>query len=331
MCMSLDIFSDVIHFSVTVTAFCNQNCSYCHFYEKKINERKNISRELFSAYMRLICELKSKNPHVFYRFSGGEPLTLGDEMFYLAQKGIEITKTQPYVLTNGKLINANTLAQSEGLIGAYVVSLENPFDIDSGAIDTEELVQKFQDFKDAKTPLLPGIVIVKNSQFCNIEAIADYFYNKIGTIPSLAELSYGSWESPTEKELSDLYANVKNVVRKYAPRVRLKLFPYILPEFLHPDTGMREYITELDYDNKYSLSLDQENDIDLFCKKVYAQLSRSYVPYNCSSENCDWKDGCREVKWLWRKQTNSISIEQKAKDYCRMKKTLCEAYYDAVR
>ncbi|MCX7657607.1 MAG: radical SAM protein, partial [Oscillospiraceae bacterium] len=133
----------IFNFSITVTSKCNLKCSYCHFYEYgKHKNHEEISQKLFEKYVQFLEWLKIKNYNISYRFSGGEPLTIGERIFDLAQYSTERLKIAPYVMTNGLLLNEYVVAKSKNRISAYVVSMENPFDVDKGSIKSEINIKK---------------------------------------------------------------------------------------------------------------------------------------------------------------------------------------------
>ena len=72
-----------------------------------------------------------------------------------------------------------------------------------------------------------------------------------------------------------------------------------------------------------------KNDKEL-CDATQNQLERSYFKYKCDKEDCDWYGSCDRLKWVWQMETDIISREQKLKDFCRYKKVLSNAFFDAL-
>ncbi|MBC8059173.1 MAG: radical SAM protein [Clostridiaceae bacterium] len=203
---------DLWALSITVKGRCNCSCSYCHFYSHRDRKEFSIdsSDELYDNYLKLINEIKGNlHKNIQVRFSEGEPLVLGNKIFELSNKMYEITGIEPYVLTNGRLLNKDIIEKSKkNHISAFLVSIENPFDEADGAPKTKEVLKLIKELDSEEVRVLPAIMIIKNNMFKNLLNIADYVYNEIGLLPSFAELTYQAYESPTDEELGELYTNI---------------------------------------------------------------------------------------------------------------------------
>ncbi len=318
---------DYLHLSITATGRCNASCDYCHFYAKRPREEMmyDINEYIFKYYINLVKYIKNdiRHENITYRLSGGEPLVLGNRMYDMCNYAYKTTGIKLNVLTNGILLNEKVIEDSKkNNVGAYIVSMENPFEIAQGAADPYDIIKKISKFNSDELPVVPGIVIVSNKMFDRLEEICDYFYEKIGYIPSISEKTYSVYESPTEEELIALKENVKRIVFKYADKTNLELFPYIIPEIINK--GENEYLVELDIEGNciresYAASYDY----------LINKINKSY-PKICCNVICDWKKYCATRKWLWDHSTNQISAEEKRKDYCNYKKALCEGYLEGL-
>lgn len=323
--------NDIWALSFTITGRCNCNCSYCHFYAKR-NKRDyqiDMPDELFENYLKVIKYIKENyHSNLQIRFSGGEPLTLGDKLFYYSERIYQETGIEPFVLTNGRLITDEVIEKSiKNHISAYLVSIENPFDESEGAPKTEEVLEKISRYDSDKVSVLPAIMIIRNQYFKDIVKIADYVYSKIKKLPSFAELTYQAFESPSDIELSYLYDNVKKLASKYYGKTAIRIFPYVSPELYAQ--GYNNYLSELDLENTINVT---DKNTKLAAEKLINKLNSSYRPNPCQNKECNWYDDCRIVKWLWVEQVpgSNIKKEQKLKDYCRMKKTINSALYDGI-
>ena len=176
-------------------------------------------------------------------------------------------------------------------------------------------------------PLYFGMLVLENKQFKNIKKIADYFFEKTGTIPPMCEVNFIPYKSPTDEELDELYLNVKALVKEYNGKAPISLFPYIIPEYYSGNLEHTEYLTELPIDDKFD-ALSKDNDELFNCTKN--QLDKSYFQYSCNNKSCDWFDSCNRLKWVWQMETENISKSQKISDYCRYKKILSQAFFDAL-
>lgn len=319
-----------ICFSIISTGKCNCNCSYCHFYADKDRREydRNIDKDLFDRYVKYLKYLTTITPNISCRLSGGEPLFMGDDVFELTDRIASETGIEPYIMTNGKLLSKELIEiASQHHISSFVVSVENPFAVSKGAIDTNETVEKFVSCQNEKVPLYFGMLVLENEQYKNIKKIADYFYEKTGTLPPMCEVNFLPYKSPTDEELEDLYTNVKALVKEYNGKVPISLFPYVIPEYYSGNLEHVEYLTELPLDDKHGALL--KNDEEL-CDATQNQLERSYFKYKCEKEDCDWYGSCDRLKWVWQMETDEISRKQKLEDFCRYKKALSNAFFDAL-
>ena len=118
-------------FTVTVTERCQSKCTYCHFFSgsrPREDYQRDISPELFDVYMLFIKKWREEvNPAASYRFSGGDPLVLGDRLFVLSQQAYDIVGVKHYLLTNGSALDASIVEKAKkSSISHFYVSLENP-------------------------------------------------------------------------------------------------------------------------------------------------------------------------------------------------------------
>lgn len=316
--------------SIISTGKCNCDCAYCHFYADKDRKsyNRNIDPKLFERYVEYIRYLTTITPHIACRLSGGEPLFMGDEVFALTDRIAEVTGVHPYIMTNGKLLSKDMIEKAAAHhISSFVVSVENPFAVASGAVHSDETIKKFRELQNDRVPLYFGMLVLENSQFKNIKKIADYFYEKTGTLPPMCEVNFLPYQSPTAEELNDLYINVRDLVRTYNGKAPISLFPYIIPEYYSGNLDHVEYLTELPLDDTHG-ALIRDNQQMQECTQQ--QLERSYFPYDCKKEDCDWYGNCHRLKWVWQMNTPHITTEQKIQDYCKLKQTLSNAFFDAL-
>jgi len=322
---------NILCFSIIVTGRCNANCSYCHFFAT--HDRKNIGYDitdaLFDTYVLFISEAKKILPiniEIQCRFSGGEPLLLGDRIFDLATRVYSFTHIMPYILTNGEAIDKKfvNLAKKSYLNHLYV-SIENPLDPDKGAPDPIKIMNKIKKYNSEDFPIIPGVTVIKNEHFKNLYKICRIFYEKVGYLPVFSEVSFNSFGSPTRKQLNDLYKNVFKVVRCFYPKTAIRLFPDISPELYCGGHG--HYILQLDLENSYKLT---KNNTKTKLRTVLNCLNRGYLELKCKNKNCEWYNDCRRVKWIWKEGFGKFTSDEKIKNYCNLKKTINNAFFDAL-
>lgn len=316
--------------SLIVTGKCNNHCTYCHFYanhDRKLYNR-NMEFSLFERYLDFINFLKTKTKHITCRFSGGEPLVMGEELFKYSSAMFEKTGYTPYIMTNGKLLSEKVIEDcKENHISSFVVSLENPVDMDDGSIDTDKVINAYKRLQNSTIPLYLGMVIVKNEKFKDIKKICDILYDKLGEIPPICELNFLPYTSPSEEELIDLYEGLKAVIKKYYGKTSFSFFPYITPEYYSNNLNGSEYLIEFPIDDIYGFMTKTNEEL----LEVYEdKLNKAYFAYNCPNSSCEWHDACSRIKWVWGDRSFTVSKEQKMKDYCRFKKTISRAFLDAL-
>lgn len=322
---------DIWALSITITGRCNCNCSYCHFYAVRDRQKYNVDmpEELFNNYVHLIKEIKTNyHKKLQVRFSGGEPLVIGDKLFQYSQKLYEETGCSSYVLTNGRLLNEEIIKKSKvSHIEAFLVSIENPFDQSEGAPKTEEVLEKIKTLNCNEVKVLPAIMVVKNNSFKRLYDICNFVYNRIRILPSFSELTYHAYEIPTSEEMHDLYENVKKIAQKYYGKAAIRFFPYVSPELYAND--QKNYLSELDLEN--TIHINSENIKDV-ANGLYSKLHKSYLKNPCENSSCDWYEDCRIIKWLWFYTYNNphMTSEEKLKSYCEFKKSLNTGLYEGI-
>jgi len=326
----------ILCFSIIVTGKCNARCSYCHFYGMRSKKEiktiwKDIDDTTYKTYIKFLKRIKTllpDNVDLQYRFSGGDPLVMGDRMFQLADYGYKETDIAPYILTNGLAITKKWIEKAKNHHIKYLfVSIENPFNPDPGATNPDKIIDKINKFNSSKLPIIPGITIVKNENFKLLYDTCKYFYDKVSAIPAISELNYQAFEIPSRQEYNDLYDNILRIVKDFYNKTQLILFPYISPELSYG--GEKQYLMELDINNnKYHLT---RNNIDKKIELILAQIEKNYPKSHCDKEKCDWFEFCQNYKWVWNATFNKMTPKEKQRSYCNLKKTINQSFYDAIK
>jgi MoaA/NifB/PqqE/SkfB family radical SAM enzyme len=313
-------------FNVVVTGRCNAACSYCHYYQRR-NRRsiwKDISDEQFEHYMRFIkywCDVVEGE--TFYRFSGGDPMVLGDRLFDLAERAFQVTGKRPFVLTAGKALTVDWIEKAKLSKLSYAsVSFENPFSPAPGAPAPGKLASVIRKLNSAEFPLIPGVCVIYPSEFKNLLRIADWFSSEIGEIPVLHEVNYDAYVRPTDEELTFLESNIDAILRKYGSSAALKLFPSISPELSFG--GGDAYVFDLDLENTQSVG--RGNLSDTLERFIASSRERHYPPLECRHRTCPWWNYCDNVKWYWIRDKHHC-YGDKLRDYCRLKRILNDCFY----
>ncbi len=338
--MSLKILTDSLQsnagtseriytFNTVVTGRCNVKCSYCHFYATR-NRRQvayDISDEQFAVYMGFIkrwTEIVSGKTS--YRFSGGDPMVLGDRLFELAETGYRMTGIKPFMLTAGLKLNQDWVRKARQAPFSHVfVSVENPIDPDKFAPDPMRVIEAIREFNSPELPILAGVCVVPSHLYARLDEICDWFYEKIGHIPLICEVNYAPYESPSGTELEELGASVERTLKKFFNKTPLNLFSSVVPEYAYG--SIDPYLSDLGLENSHGIT--SEN----FDEKISEMLDHidavNYPRLQCNRTECSWHQFCTNTKWYWQGDGRNPP-ELKLSDYCRHKKVISSAFARAL-
>lgn len=222
------------NFSVIVTERCNLKCSYCHFYKTVSRDSiRDMSKELLEQYMHFLKYFTNTvGGEKTIRFSGGDPIVLGDNLFDMADIAYKISGLEPYFLTAGKGINEKWIekARRSAFTHAFI-SLENPINPDSGSVNPYETIKKVKELSTPEFILDFGVTVVSNEHFKNIYKICKIVFEETGKLPKIQEINYLPYESPTDEQLNQLYENLVSVISEFHSKASMDFFSYISPEF----------------------------------------------------------------------------------------------------
>lgn len=314
--------------SIGITGRCNCSCTYCHYFKSRSRQRfaYDISDSQFDVYMEFIklCN-EYVDKQLSYRFSGGEPMVLGDRLFELANRGFGITNIQPFVLTAGREMSKDwILAAQNSALSHVFVSVENPIFPDPGAPDPKKIVSLIRKYSTKKLPVRAGVCVVPAKAFRKLYSICSWFFDELGYIPLICEINYDAYQRPTEDEWMDLQNVLYDVIRDFGSITPLNLFSSVIPEYAYG--GDDPYLFELNLENSHNLSRD--NLMNKVPEVIESVHTVSYRPLSCLQTKCPWQDGCRNTKWYWQ-YDKALTREEKLKDYCRFKRIASDAYYKA--
>lgn len=220
--------------NINVTWACPIQCTYCHVQTKVSRDDRRI---LPKDVLIRECKLGEKYGIKEFRFSGGEPLAIGDKLFEYAETIYNITGKKANVLTSGFSINEDWLNKARGKFGRIFLSLENPLEPFHTKVDINKIMKIVRKHFSSDLPFRYGVTLVSASQFKNINKIFDLMYNGADRhiMPQLDNPCLKDFYTPTSEQLNDIYINTRNLFEKYG------LIPYYFvniigsPVFLNQD------------------------------------------------------------------------------------------------
>ena len=312
--------------NIGVTGRCNAACSYCHYYlaRKRKEVAYDISDELFDTYIDFVAHwIESIPDRTTYRFSGGDPLVLGDRLFGLADRAFARTSVKPFVLTSGKdLSEAWVQKAARSSISHLFVSIENPVSPARGAPNPHKVARAIRELNSPSLPIVPGVCVVPNNCFKHLHAICCWFYGELGRIPVISEINYSAYNSPAEAEWNDLSVNLERIIRDFHHKTPLNLFCGVSPELAYGTTD--PCIFHLGLENAYGMN--RENVREKLTVVAEKLIAGNHPRLSCPNTHCDWWEFCGNTLWYWQGDKNNPR-EKKLADYCRFKRLLNDAYY----
>jgi len=315
--------------NIVVTGRCNAACSYCHYYLARNRKEVayDISNELFDVYMGFVSYWNKVVPGTTtYRFSGGDPMVLGDRLFDLANRAYKQTSIRPFVITAGKALSREWIDKAKtSAISHLYVSIENPIRPAKGAPSPHKVIKEIKELDSQELPIIPGVCVIPNDCFKNLYDICSWFYDQLGRIPLIAEINYAAYVTPTEPEWVALQSNIERVICEFASKTPLNLFSSISPELAYGTID--PYIFELDLENSYGMNMGNiPETLDSVLEKL---RFKNYPALICKNKDCSWWEFCGNTKWYW--QGDKVNGRtRKLDDYCRFKRIINDAYYKAL-
>lgn len=312
--------------NIGVTGRCNSACSYCHYY--RVHNKKDIaydiSDDLFDTYIDFIaCWMDNIPGETTYRFSGGDPMVLGDRLFKLADRARARTSLKPFILTSGGALSESWVKKAaRSSINHVFVSIENPIRPDSGAPDPKKIVKAIRDLDSESLPIAPGVCVIPNDCFKHLHEICSWFYDELGRIPVISEINYSAYTPPTEVEWNDLSVNLERVICDFHHKTPLNLFASVSPELAYGATD--QYMFHLGLENIYGLN--RQNVREQLTAIADKLIARNHTPLRCPQTACNWWSFCQNTQAYWQGDKNNAK-DRKLADYCRFKRLLNDTYY----
>jgi MoaA/NifB/PqqE/SkfB family radical SAM enzyme len=279
---------DISVLTINASWFCPVKCSYCHITKKaSLDERDILHEEALAKELALA----KKHGITEIRFSGGEPVALGDKLFEYAALVYDITGKKPVLLTSGIGINTRWMNKARGRFSGIYVSVENPLKPIQTVVDNQTILQMIRENVSDELPFRYGLTLVVAEHFKNIETIFDILYENVNKkfMPQLDYPCLKDFITPMSAQLTDVYHATKLLFAKYG------LIPYYFvnligsPVFLSKDAF--RLVLNLHPDGKYDIYDTMAEAWEYAYKfKTYA-LKVQNQSTTCGK--CEWKATCK--------------------------------------
>lgn len=298
---------DIIELTFNLTWYCPVKCEYC--YRARIND--NTKLEILSeSDLRREC-LKAKELGVeHYRFSGGEPISIGDRLFKYADIVNEITDYKPALLTSGYLITDTWLNKAKNKFSSIAISVDNPFKYEK----SKKMLDLIKENTSEELPLVYGVTLIEAEYFDRIYDIFVYMYDYVGRkfMPQMDYNCLQNYVQPTENQLNSLIENTKQIIVKYG--LPPYYFVYLIGSPLWIDEDIQRYVLNLHPEGNYQIYDDMKERLDVEYRWRNYLLQQQMHSQLCL--NCDWIEVCKHHP-LW-------DIRY---DWCSLRKALFEGIF----
>lgn len=294
--------------SVNVSWFCPVNCDYCHVVTKASHRDKTvISKQTLSRESRRARGLGFED----IRFSGGEPVAIGNQLFDLAEIVFDEFGKQPILLTSGYGLNPKWMKKAQGLFSTILVSIENPFSHLQTKLDPSKLLKIIAEYNSDKLVLRQGLTLLTADQFSRIPDIFDYLYDAVNKdhFPQLGYPCHKNFIAPSRKQLNQLEESTSILFERYG------YIPFYFTDFIgsfeYTENNARRIVVNLNPDGTYGFFDDLANALEGKIKSELANDRTRRLSPICSA--CEWHDRC----------TYHLSeLGQICCDWCEIRKAL---------
>lgn len=274
--------------TINVTWRCPVKCSYCHITMKaSLDDAHVLSKK------DLIQELTLAKKYNFseYRFSGGDPVVIGDTLFEYADIVFDITGHKPGLLTSGIGINDRWMEKAKGKFGGIYISVENPLQPIQKVVDNNHVLRLIRNFSSDELPFRYGLTLIESHHFANMVEIFDVLFENSNFMymPQLDYPCIKNYEKPNSQHLHDAYSSTRSIFSKHG------IIPYYFvnligsPVLLSED--IQRVVVNIHPDGKYDIydSL-LEGWRYAYKLKIYAQ-NQQQKSNTC--QKCEWIDSCK--------------------------------------
>jgi hypothetical protein len=251
-----------------------------------------------------------------YRFSGGEPLSLGDKLFKYADIVYQETGKKPAVLTSGVYLNESWLEKAKGKFSGIYISIENPFGPLQEVVDITKMLKLVREYSSDDLPLKYGLTLLSADQFKNIGKIFEIFYKNVDYkfMPQFEYPCLKDFVIPTSSELNDIYVETKKLFKKYG----------VIPYYFVNIIGSLSFLNQKYLRIVANLNPDGKFDID---NSMIEAFKSRYAWLDYSIERQKISDVCQKCEWINCCVQHGVGLMY---DWCDLRKAIFRGMYDGL-
>jgi MoaA/NifB/PqqE/SkfB family radical SAM enzyme len=300
--------------NINVTWFCPVKCKYCHITSKASREDPVVLDE-----KKLIKECKKgmKLGVKEYRFSGGEPLFLGDKLFEYAEVVYKITDKKPAVLTSGFYMNEIWLKKARGRFSGIYISVENPLGPLQTVVDFNKMLDVIRNNTSKELPIKYGVTLVTAEHFKNLGKIFKMMYGNVNRafMPQLEYPCLKDFIPPGKEELVKITKETKLLFKEYG------IIPYyfvnIIGSLAFLKDNLSRVVVNLNPDGKYDIS---QSMLEAFKTRYnWIDYSETRQKGSKTCQNCNWVDCCKQ---------HGVGLMY---DWCELRKAIFTGIYEGLK
>lgn len=300
--------------NINVTWFCPVKCSYCHITSKASREDPVVLDK-----NKLIKECKEgvKLGVKEYRFSGGEPLFLGDKLFEYADEVYKITNKKPAVLTSGFYMNEDWLKRAKRKFSGIYLSVENPLGPLQTVVDWQKMLQIIGENTSSELPLKYGVTLVTAAHFQNLGKIFKMMYKNVkgAFMPQLEYPCLKDFMPPNKEELQEIEKETKLLFKEYG----------IIPYYFVNIIGSLAFLKDDLFRVVVNLNPDGRFDIDRSMWEAF-KTRYNWIDYSLDKQKgsktcqgCEWVDCCKQ---------HGVGLMY---DWCDLRKAIFAGIYEGLK
>lgn len=299
--------NDIVELTFNLTWYCPIHCEYC--YRARINDNSDM-RILSEDALRRECQKAKQIGITQYRFSGGEPLSIGDKLFEYADIVYEVTGHKPVVLTSGYLITNNWLEKARNKFLSIAISVDNPFKYSA----SNKMLNMIREYTSKELPLTYGVTLVEATYFNKVFDIFKLMYENVDRkfMPQLDYNCLQNYVQPTKEQCNDLIENTKKIITTYG--LPPYYFVYLIGSPLWIDNNIQRYVLNLHPEGNYQIYENMEERLSV--ERRWRSYLREQQLNSKLCLKCEWIDVCQHHP-LW-------DIRY---DWCSLRKALFEGMY----